>query len=244
MLDQLKIGNILFLDIETVPAYPAYEDMPETFRILWEKKASYLKKADETPAGLYGKAAIFAEFGKIICISTGMIGLQEGNRILRLKSFFADNEHQLLAEFADMVTRLNQKREIVLCAHNGKEFDFPFISRRMLIQGIMLPPLFDMAGKRPWEIPHIDTLELWKFGDHKHYTSLELLAAVFQMENPKGDMDGSQVHHVYWKDKDMSRIVEYCRQDVITIAQLMLRFKGEAIVQPGNIIVLDADKKT
>jgi DNA polymerase elongation subunit (family B) len=239
MLDQIKIGNILFLDIETVPAYPSFEEAPEAFRMLWEKKASYLKKESETPAEIYQRAGIYAEFGRIICISTGMIGTQDNKRALRLKSFYSDNEKELLNAFADLMTRMCQKREIDLCAHNGKEFDFPYIARRMLVNGIKLPVLFDIAGKRPWEIKHIDTLELWKFGDHKHYTSLELLAWLFNLESPKSDIDGTQVASVYWNDRDLVRIVEYCRRDVITIAQLILKYKGEEPLNPDSIIVLD-----
>jgi 3'-5' exonuclease len=239
MLEQVKISNILFLDIETVPAYPVYEQLPEPFRTLWEKKSQYLKKETETPEDLYSKAGIYAEFGRIICISTGMIGNLNEKRVLRLKSFYQENEKELLEAFADLVTRLNQKREIELCAHNGKEFDFPYISRRMLIHDIKLPLLFDTAGKRPWEVRHLDTLELWKFGDHKHYTSLDLLASVFNLESPKSDLDGSQVARVYWKDKNLDRIVEYCRRDVITITQLMLRYKSENPLNPEEIMVLD-----
>jgi predicted PolB exonuclease-like 3'-5' exonuclease len=239
MLDHLKIGNILFLDIETVPACPTFQDLPANFRTLWEKKASYLKR-EETPEELYDRAGIYAEFGKIICICTGMIGMQNDKRVFRVKSFFNDDERILLAEFSDLVTRLAQKREIELCAHNGKEFDFPFIARRMLINGVSLPALFDVAGKRSWEIRHIDTLDLWKFGDHKHYTSLDLLTAVFQIESPKTDLDGSQVAAVYWKERDLKRIVDYCRRDVIAIAQLLLRFKGEPMLDRDDIAILDS----
>jgi DNA polymerase elongation subunit (family B) len=239
MLEQLKIENILFMDIETVPAYPSFEAVPEPVKAFWEKKAFYLKKEAETAESIYQRAGIYAEFGRIICISTGMIGIQDDKRVLRLKSFFAADEKDLLEAFADLVTRLGQKREIDLCAHNGKEFDFPYIARRMLINGIKLPVLFDTAGKRPWEIRHIDTLELWKFGDHKHYTSLDLLASVFKLESPKSDIDGSQVAGVYWNDKDLIRIVGYCRRDVITIAQLMLRYKGEEMLNSEDILILD-----
>lgn len=239
MLEQVKIGNILFLDIETVPAFPSYDEVPEHSRILWEKKSNYLKKENETPENLYQRAGIFAEFGRIICISSGMIGVQDEKRIMRLKSFFNNDEKELLEAFADLVTRLCQKREVELCAHNGKEFDFPYIARRMLINGVKLPSLFDIAGKRPWEVRHIDTLELWKFGDHKHYTSLELLASVFNIESPKADMDGSQVASVYWIDKDIRRIVGYCHHDVITTAQLILKFKGEDLLDAENIVFLD-----
>ncbi|HJZ39779.1 MAG TPA: ribonuclease H-like domain-containing protein [Bacteroidales bacterium] len=239
MLDQLKIGNILFLDIETVPAYPSFDQVPENFRMLWEKKAVYLKKELETPEELYSRAGIFAEFGKIICITTGMIGTQEDKRVFRLKSFYGHDEKELLIAFADLITRLNQKREIHLCAHNGREFDFPYIARRLLIHGIILPPLLDTSGKRPWEVRQLDTMDLWKFGDHKHYTSLDLLATVFNIESPKSHLDGSQVGTVYWTDNDLPRIVAYCRHDVLAIAQLMLRFKGEELLNPEDLVILD-----
>jgi len=238
MLDHLKIGNILFLDIETVPIYPAFEELPEKLRIFWEKKSAYLKKENETPRELYDRAGIYAEFGKIICICTGMVGIQDDKRVLKLKSFFAPEEKTLLLEFASLVNRLSQKKEIDLCAHNGKEFDFPYIARRMLINRVPLPALLDVAGRRPWEVRHIDTLELWKFGDHKHYTSLDLLTSVFDIDSPKTDIDGSQVARVYWHDHDLPRIVEYCQRDVIAIAQLILRYKGEEMLAAENIIVV------
>ena len=240
MLEQVKIGNILFLDIETVPLYASYDEIPEHSKALWDKKAAYIKKETETPGMVYNKAGIYAEFGRIICISTGMIGTLDEKRVLRLKSFYSTNESGLLHEFADLMNRLCQKREIELCAHNGREFDFPYIARRMLVHGIRLPAIFDNAGKKPWEVKFIDTLELWKFGDHKHYTSLDLLASLFNIESPKSDLDGSQVARVYWEENDLNRIVEYCRRDVITTAQIMLRFKGEQLLDACDILSLDS----
>jgi 3'-5' exonuclease len=239
MIDHIKIGNVLFLDIETVPAYATYEEVPSHFKALWERKAAHIKKDVETPEELYQRAGIYAEFGRIICVSTGMLGLQDDKRVFRLKSFYADNEKDLLADLADLLTRICQKREIDLCAHNGKEFDFPYIARRMLINGISLPAILDTSGKKPWETKFLDTLELWKFGDHKHYTSLDLLTAIFGIESPKSDIDGSQVASVYWNDKNLIRIVEYCRRDVIAIAMLLLKFKGEGMLKPEDIVVLD-----
>jgi 3'-5' exonuclease len=239
MIDYVKIGNILFLDIETVPAYASLDDIPEMTKTLWEKKASYFRKETDTPEMTYQRAGIYAEFGRIICISTGMIGLQNDKRVFRLKSFFSLDEKEILFNFSDLLNRLAQKREIDLCAHNGKEFDFPYIARRMLIQGIKLPAILDIAGKRPWETRLLDTLELWKFGDHKHYTSLEVLASVFKLDSPKSDMDGSQVSHAYWVEKNYKKIIEYCQGDVITVAQLILKFKGEEPLNPGDIFVVD-----
>lgn len=239
MLEQLKIGNILFLDIETVPGSASYQELPDSVRLLWDKKSSYFRKNEETSEEAYANAGIYAEFGKIICISTGMIGLKDDMQIMRLKSFYGVNEIEILKTFADLISRMVIKREIILCAHNGKEFDFPYIARRMIINGIKLPAILDTAGRRPWEIPHIDTMELWKFGDHKHYTSLNLLASVFGLESPKSDIDGSQVSGVFYGDMDMSRIVEYCRRDVITVAQILLKFKGEPTLDNSQIVVLD-----
>jgi predicted PolB exonuclease-like 3'-5' exonuclease len=239
MLDQLKLENVLFLDIETVPQFPAYEKVPEPIRLLWGKKALYLKKEDESPEELYGRAGIYAEFGKIVCIGTGMIGLQNEKRVIRLKSFYGDDEKKLLFEFNDMASRISLKRDIELCAHNGREFDYPFIARRTLVNGLKLPSLLDIGGKKPWEVKQLDTMELWKFGDHKHYSSLDLLATIFGIPSPKTDIDGSQVGSVYWKDRDLNRIVEYCQRDVVTVAQLILRYKGESILDKEDIIVLD-----
>jgi DNA polymerase elongation subunit (family B) len=219
----IHFNNILFLDIETVPQYPNYADAPEEYRTLWDKKAIYLKKSDEdTPESLFAKAGIYAEFGKIVCISFGNVY----NNKLYIKSFHsAESEIELLSEFEEMLSNFNKKNpQLLLCAHNGKEFDFPYIARRMLINGIYIPTLLDVAGKKPWEVKNLDTMELWKFGDIKHYTSLNLLAYVFNIPSPKDDIDGSMVHEVFYKDKNLQRIVEYCEKDVITIVQLMRRY--------------------
>lgn len=238
MLDQLKIEHILFLDIETVPLYPSYEKLPGPIRALWDKKASYLKKEAETPAELYFRAGIYAEFGKVICISTGLVYIEEDRMKMRIKSFYGGDEKNILMSFNSLLEKIMLKREIQLCAHNGKEFDFPYIARRMLANGIRLPAILDIAGKRPWEIRHLDTMELWKFGDYKHYTSLDLLAHVFNIPSPKTDIDGSQVASVYWNDKNLMRIVEYCQRDVITIVQLILRYKGMNTISQDDITVV------
>ncbi|MBW6489591.1 MAG: 3'-5' exonuclease [Lentimicrobium sp.] len=237
MLEHVKTEKVLFLDIETVPQYPSYSDMPENFRKFWDLKAPKIrneeeKKADIKPAELYSKAGIYAEFGKIICISIGFIY----NNKLRIKSFADDDEAKLLSDFGLMLEKSFNKPEILLCAHNGKEFDFPYISRRMLINGIKLPTILDLAGKKPWESPFLDTMELWKFGDFKNYTSLALLSAIFNIPTPKDDIDGSQVGKVYWVDKDLARITIYCQKDVIAIAQLLLRYQGKPMIEEQNII--------
>lgn len=231
-----NLSPILFLDIETVPQYPEFEGCPDTVKALWSRKAENLKKAEsETASDIYNRAGIYAEFGRIICISTGFL-YKDGNEIhLNIKSFAGDNERVLLQSFADLLNNSFSSQQHKLCAHNGKEFDFPYIARRMLINDIRLPLLLDISGKKPWEIGHLDTMELWKFGDFKSYTPLNLLAHVLGVPSPKDDIDGSQVWSVYWVDNDLPRIITYCEKDVAALVNVYLRMKGEKILDKANI---------
>ena len=233
MLNDLRLENVLFLDIETVPASSEFNDLTDEEKKLWEKKAEILRRNDpETTADeLYSRAGIYSEFGKIICISCGFANGKE----FRIKSFYGDDESILLEEFAHMLNKHYDTERYLLCGHNGKEFDFPYISRRMLINGIKLPNILNMAGKKPWEIRHLDTMELWKFGDFKHFTSLELLASVFKIPTPKDDIDGSMVGYVYWKENDLQRIVTYCQKDVLTVAQLLRRYLGLPLINDADV---------
>ncbi len=235
MLKEVKLEDVLFLDIETVPQTPEYAQLPDDLKPYWDKKATYLIKGDETPETIFGRSGIYAEFGKIICISAGFIVQRDGERYFRVKSFYGDDEIALLSGFSVMLNRFGAKPKANLCAHNGKEFDFPYISRRMLINGIEIPELLDVAGKKPWEVKFLDTMELWKFGDYKSYTSLDLLSKIFNIPSPKDDINGSQVADVYYKEKDIERIVTYCEKDALTVAQLLLRYKNEPIINPENI---------
>lgn len=162
----------------------------------------FLAKKDETPDEIYNMAGIYAEFGKIVCISVGFINLENNTKNLHIKSFYNDDEKTLLIEFFELLNRYYNKKDALLCAHNGKEFDFPYIARRALVNQLTIPSILDMAGKKPWEVAHLDTLQLWKFGDFKHYTSLSLLTTIFGIPTPKDDIDGSMVNDVYWQDKD------------------------------------------
>ncbi|NOR87870.1 MAG: 3'-5' exonuclease [Bacteroidales bacterium] len=234
MLKHLSDFQLLYLDIETVGAYPTYFDMPERIRLLWDKKAKTLNyKGDQKPMELFNRSGIYAEFGKIVCVSVGYV-VKETLQ-LRVKSYFSDDEKKLLFEFAELLRKHFSSPKHLLCAHNGKEFDFPYIARRMLVHGLELPPLLDIAGKKPWEIKHIDTLELWKFGDYKHYTSLDLLTAIFDIPSPKSDIDGSQVNEVYWQQNDLKRIAEYCQNDVIAIVQLLNKYRGLKLLTEDRI---------
>jgi len=233
MLDDLNLSDVLFLDIETVPASPNFDAVSDKMKKLWEKKAEQLRRnnPEQTADTLYSRAGIYAEFGKIVCISCGFANGKQ----FRIKSYYSDDEKILLEEFKQLLDNHYTSKSKLLCAHNGKEFDFPYIARRMLINGLELPEIINLAGKKPWEVRHLDTLELWKFGDYKHFTSLELLAAVFDIPTPKDDIDGSMVGQVYWGEKDLERIVVYCQKDVITIAQLLRRYMGMPLLSESDI---------
>lgn len=237
----IPLNNILFLDIETVSQYATYDEVPEAWKELWVAKSAYLLrgKEDETVESVYGKAAIYAEFGKVVCISCGLIqGNSEGKKLI-LKSFYGDDEKVLLLRFCEMIRRWAMDSNKYLCAHNGKEFDFPYLCRRMIINGMIIPPILNTAGKKPWEVSHLDTMELWKFGDFKNYTSLNLLAHTLGIPTPKDDIDGKMVGDVYWREKDIKRIATYCQKDVVTATQVYLRLHNEAMILPDNIEIKD-----
>lgn len=234
MADNYSLENVLCLDIETVPQYKNFDDCPDALKKLWLRKAEFLKKGDDdTEASVYPRAGIYAEFGKVICISTGFMTNINGERQFRLKSFSGDDEAEVLIEFAGLLKKL--KPGILLCAHNGKEFDFPYLSRRMVVNRIPIPPQLDNQGKKPWEIAHLDTMEMWKFGDYKNYTPLNLLAYILGIPSPKDDIDGSQVGTVYWEQNDLKRIVTYCQKDVVTVMQILLRLKNKELLSDGEI---------
>ena len=238
MLSEIDLQDILFLDIETVPQHKAYSDVDEKSQEFWEKKSSFFRSEEESASDVYERAGIYAEFGKIICISVGILtGIRE-KKGLRIKSYAHDDEKSLLEEFLGMLMKYKGNRTIYLCAHNGKEFDFPYLARRILINRLKLPEALDIAGKKPWDVRHLDTLELWKFGDYKHYTSLDLLSSIFKIPSPKSDIDGSKVAGIYWKESDLSRIVEYCQNDVIAIAQLVMRYTNRELIDSDKIEIV------
>jgi uncharacterized protein YprB with RNaseH-like and TPR domain len=235
MLDSIKIEDVLFLDIETVPQMPSMNLLEPAAQALWDKKSKFFRTTEEKAEAVYERAGIYAEFGKIICISVGYI--KDKNPLsFRLKSFFGDEENKILSEFSAMLLKFSKsKKDALLCAHNGKEFDFPYIARRMIINRQVIPEILDNAGKKPWEVKLLDTMDLWKFGDYKNYTSLNLLTSVLGIPSPKDDIDGSMVAKVYYEENDLGRIVRYCEKDVLAIAQVLLRFKNLPLVQDDMI---------
>ena len=237
MYNRSDIENILFLDIETVSATHHYAELSERMQQLWDKKAGILNRRSsgepEEPEDLWSqKAAIFAEFGKVMCISCGFLRFEGDQPVFRAKSWFGEDEAEVLSGFAEMLKDYQARKPgVTLCAHNGKEFDFPYMGRRYVINGLPIPSLLAVQGKKPWETRFIDTMELWKFGDFKSWTSLDLLTAVLNVPTPKDDIDGSDVGRVFYEEKDYKRIADYCEKDVLATAQVMLRFCGEKIVQ-------------
>lgn len=235
MLDLIQLENILFLDIETVPEFENYESLDEDYKELFTQKTAYQRKDDFTAEEFYERAGIWAEFGKIICISVGYFTFKKGQKQFRVTTFHGD-EDKILQDFANLINNHYSLPVHLLCGHNAKEFDFPYIIRRMFINGVKVPNKLNMMGKKPWEITHLDTMELWKFGDFKHFTSLKLLTKVLGIPSPKDDIEGSEVAKVYYIDKDLDRIITYCEKDVVAVAQVILRLRGEKLLQEDEIL--------
>jgi len=231
MLNQVRVEDVMFLDIETVPQEASFDQVNEDLQKLWDKKSTYFRTEEQSAEDVYQRAGIYAEFGKIVCISVGIVSHKNGHRMFRVKSFAGEDEAVLLQEFGQMLSAFAGDAKKNICGHNAREFDFPYIARRMLIHGIKLPEILDVAGKKPWEVKFLDTMDMWKFGDYKHYTSLNLLTTIFNIPSPKDDIDGSQVAHVFYEEKDVQRIAHYCEKDVLATAQLFLRFKGEPLLE-------------
>ncbi len=235
MIEKIRLDNILFLDIETVPLEENFNSLDDEMKQLWEQKTQYQRKDEFTAEEFYDRAGIWAEFGKIVCISVGYFTTKGDIRNFRVTSFFGE-EKKILLDFNNLLNNHFDGSQNILCGHNAKEFDFPFIARRMIINNVSIPNKLNLFGKKPWEIQHLDTLELWKFGDYKHFTSLKLLTKILGIPSPKGDIDGSQVGHVFYVENDIDRIVTYCEKDVIAVAQVFLRFRKEELLIEDEII--------
>ncbi|MEI6049316.1 MAG: 3'-5' exonuclease [Bacteroidota bacterium] len=235
MLDNTRVEDVLFLDIETVPFVSSFEQLNPVMQTLWDKKSKQFRTTEQTAGDVYERAGIYSEFGKIICISVGVI--KEKNPFsFRLKSFYGDDEKTLLSGFSAILSKFTKtNKEALLCAHNGKEFDYPYIARRMIINRLIIPEILDNAGKKPWEIKLLDTMDLWKFGDYKNYTSLDLLTSILGITSPKDDIDGSMVGGIYYNENDLERIVLYCEKDVLAIAQVLLRFMNLPLISDDKI---------
>lgn len=235
MIERLNLENILFLDIETAPEHAGFNLCDEETQQLYDLKTQYQRKDGQSPEEFYERAGIWAEFGKIVCMSVGYFTFRGDIRHFRVTSFCGD-EKQILRDFNNLLSNHFNQPQHILCGHNAKEFDFPFIARRMIINNIPIPQKLNLFGKKPWEVPHLDTMEMWKFGDYKSFTSLKLLTKILGIPSPKADIDGSQVGYVYHVEKDIDRIVTYCEKDVIAVAQVLLRFRREDLLVDDEII--------
>ena len=234
MLHKINLEHILFLDIETVPEQKNFDQLTDEMKYLWADKTKYQRKEEFSPEEFYDRAGIWAEFGKIVCISVGYFKFKGETRSFRTTSFYGE-EKQLLVDFKNLIESHFNTPHHLLCAHNGKEFDFPYIARRMIIHNISLPYKLNLFGKKPWEVPHLDTMDLWKFGDYKHYTSLKLLTNILGIPSPKDDIDGSQVRNVYYEENDIDRILIYCEKDTVAVAQILLRLRQEELLEDSEI---------
>jgi len=231
MLKNINYSKILFFDIETVPQTFEYKELDERGQGLWDRKTRFIQERENLNAEeVYEKAGIYAEFGKVVCISLGFVLQKEGETQIRIKSIANEDEIVLLQEFLDLLNSYYNSPDFLFCAHNGKEFDIPFLCRRILINNLKIPYMLNVSGKKPWEIKHLDTMELWKFGDFKNYTSLDLLTYVFKIPTPKDDMDGSQVAKVFYLYKDLDRIIQYCEKDVVATIQLFRKYQGDPLI--------------
>lgn len=233
----MQLQHILFLDIETVSITKNYSSLPQRYKPLWDRKAKFLASEDVPVDQTFtDKAAIFAEFGKVVVIGVGFFYYNENRELsFKTKAFYNNDEKQLLSEFKSFIESRFDQNVLRLCAHNGREFDYPYLCRRMLVNSISLPEILRINDKKPWEINHLDTLEMWKFGDKKNYTSLDLLATIFDIPTSKDDIDGSQVGKVYYEENGLERIATYCKKDVAVLAQVFLALTCQPKIEQKNI---------
>lgn len=240
MLDNVSLPNVLFLDIETVPCQPHYEDLTEKLQKLWTYRTSRFNTENIVEEDyFFEKAGVYAEFGKIVCISVGFLHFNPTNKefTLRIKSFYGEEEKELLGEFLELLAKhFNNPYKYFLCGHNIKGFDIPFLCRRAIINDLPLPRILDVNNFKPWEVPYIDTMQLWKFGEYRNFTSLDLLTTSLNIPSPKNDLEGAEVGDIYWSTKDVERIKRYCERDVVAIVQLLLRFKRLPLLSAMQII--------
>lgn len=236
------LTDLLLLDIETVPAFPAFTALDKSWQTLFLDKVAKTVPEDMQPEEIYRKkAGILAEFGKIVCISTAFFYETEDRQLqLKMKSIYGDDEVEILRIFTDLCNKMYQHhRHFQFGGHNIKEFDIPYICRRLLINRMPLPEYLQLHDKKPWEVKMFDTLNWWKFGDNKNYISLHLLASVLGIPTSKSDIDGSMVQDVYYNDKDLLRIVAYCQRDVIVTANIVLRFKGLPLLTDDRVVIVE-----
>ena len=239
-MNNIPLENLFLIDIETVSEVNNFNGLSDEWKELWNEKIHKALPENITTDEYYPlRAGIMAEFAKVVCISFGYFRTENNVLQLRIKSFYSDIEKGILENFIKTLYHLHAiNSHWCFAGHNIKEFDIPFLCRRMLINNLSIPPFMDFQNMKPWDNPVTDTLHLWRFGDYKHYTSLKLLAAALGVPSPKDDIDGSMVGQVYWEEKNLERIVTYCQKDVVTVANVLLRFKGMPLLEEQNIVIV------
>jgi hypothetical protein len=240
-MHNIRLDNLLLIDIETVPQQQHFRTLSPLWQELWEQKVTRSLPENTTAEQYFEqRAGVMAEFSKIVCISVGYFLIQPGKPLqLRIKSFFGDDEQELLRQFLSTVKQMESvNKHWSFAGHNIKEFDIPFICRRLLVNSIAIPPNLDFQNMKPWETNLVDTFQYWRFGDYKNFTSLNLLAACLNVPSPKDDIDGSMVASVYYEEKNLERIVTYCQKDVVTVANIVLRFKHLPILEEAQVVVV------
>lgn len=243
-----------FVDTETIPGYKDFNDMPEELARMYERKFGHElanndpDKFDNFEDHYRARAALYPEFGKIVCLVIGVIFVDDKDKQekLKLKTLCGRHEDKLLAEAAPIIDKFDS-----LVGHNSKEFDFPYLCKRFYVHGIQLPQILNIAGKKPWEVSLIDTMELWRFGSFKGSTSLELFAHCLGLPSPKQDMTGADVAKVYYemfdhmKDGELpfeaesaaiQKIGKYCQGDVVTLANCYRKLKYQSVIASENVI--------
>ena len=239
-MQNIILENLLLIDIETVPQHPTFDLLSDDWKQLWEEKTVRSLPDFTSAAEFYPqRAGVMAEFAKIVCISIGYFTKQGNALQLRVKSFFGDDEKKLLQDFITTVNQMESKNnKWSFAGHNIKEFDIPFICRRLLINSLHIPAYLDFQNMKPWDTNTVDTFQYWRFGDYKNYTSLKLLAAAMGVPSPKDDIDGSMVAEVYWKEKNLQRIATYCQKDVVTTGNIILRFKNKELLKDDQVVIV------
>ncbi|MBL7701094.1 MAG: ribonuclease H-like domain-containing protein [Ferruginibacter sp.] len=239
-MQNIRLENLLLIDIETVSEHPVFNELSDDWKALWQEKVQRQLPENVTAEEFYPqRAGVMAEFSKVICISVGYFKRNGKDMALRVKSFYGDDEKILLQDFIAALQKMEaNNNKWSFCGHNIKEFDIPFICRRLVINSLSIPPFLDFQNMKPWETNMIDTFQYWRFGDYKHYTSLKLLAAALKVPSPKDDIDGSMVGDVYWKEKNLDRIVTYCQKDVVTTANIVLRFKNMELLREDGVEIV------
>lgn len=246
-MQHINHEDLIIIDIETASIHPDFQHMDDVWKNLWEEKVARSLPEKITAAEFYPlRAGVMAEFSKIICISMGYFNREESLH-MRVKSFYGHDEGVLLKGFLATLNKIeNINNNWCFAGHNIKEFDIPFICRRLLVNGIALPKYLDFQNMKPWETNIVDTFQYWRFGDYKNFTSLKLLAATMGVPSPKDDIDGSMVGELYWsgdeeqRASNLKRIAVYCQKDVVTTGNIILRFKNLEMVHPDDIDIVES----